>query len=384
MTPSRLVHPGVDADVVIVGAGPAGLALARALARAGREPVLLERAAVGATWTQQPPWLRLHTRTSAASLPGVPWRGTAGAFPTAAEFAAYLRSYALTWRLDVREGVDVRSATRGAEGWTLTTSDGWWRTDTLVMATGIFSAPVTPALPGLDTYRGRLRHAAALRAEAPSGGRVLVVGVGNTGKDVALASLAAGAAVSVAVRSGVRFAPYPTPLSQRSAALWGRLPPRLADALMRRLRPEPRAHGFPWPAGRLTDAFPVVGMELLDAAAAGRIAVRPAVVALTERGARFADGAEEPFDEIVLATGYRPALDPVADHVRLDAAGRPRIDGFAASGAPGLFLVGYTYPTLETWLQRLRRDVPAAARAIAQARNSSSASAVSLGRSSAR
>jgi NADPH-dependent glutamate synthase beta subunit-like oxidoreductase len=356
----------MESALTIVGAGPAGLAVARELQRRGIRPVLLERGRVGETWARQYAGLRLHARVEASGLPGLPWRGTETPFPTADEMVAYLRRYAAHFALDVREGVTLETAEPAGGAWNLTTDRGAWRSDRLVMATGIWSAPVRPALPGAESFRGRLLHASAYRgADELTGARVLVVGLGNSGKDIALDAVRVGASSTVAERDGVVFVPYPSRLTQRSGALWRRLPPALADRLMRRLRrePPPPLH---WPTRPLTLAYPVVGTELQDAVQRGLVDVRPGVAALTEAGARFDDGSEAPFDVIVLATGYRPALDAVARHVRFDATGRVQLDGFAATGTTGLYLVGYRYPTLETWLQRLRREAPAAAAWIAR------------------
>jgi putative flavoprotein involved in K+ transport len=373
----------MDARLTIVGAGPAALALARELQRRGVRPVLLERGRVGETWARQYAGLRLHARAEASGLPGLPWRGTATPFPTADEMVAYLRAYAAHFALDVRERVTVTDAEPAADGWVLRTDAGPWRSERLVMATGIWSAPVTPPLPGRDAFGGRVLHASAYRgadefsgAHELSGARVLVVGIGNSGKDIALDAARVGASCTVAERRGVVFVPYPSRVTQHAGALWRRLPPALADALLRRLRREPKGR-LRWPARPLTEAYPVVGMELLDAVDEGRVAVRPEVVALTERGARFRDGSEGEFDVIVFATGYRPALDTVARHVRLDAAGRPlTTDGVTAAGVSGLYLVGYRYPTLETWLQHLRREAPAAAAAIVAGMRPSSTASV--------
>jgi indole-3-pyruvate monooxygenase len=98
----------------------------------------------------------------------------------------------------------------------------------------------------------------------------------------------------------------------------------------------------------------VVGLELVEAVRGGRVAVRPAAAAFTADGVRFADGREEVFDAVVLATGFRPATVPIA--AWLDVEARP--------AAPGLFVVGNRYPTLETFLQRLRREARGVAGAV--------------------
>jgi putative flavoprotein involved in K+ transport len=373
--------PAVRRRAVVVGAGPAGLATARELVRRGVETVVLERDRIGSTWAAAYGHLRLHTRRGEAALPGLAYPRGTSTFPRADEVLAYLRAYAERFELDVREGVEVVAATPAgggtpaeggapaegappaagstpaAGGWRLATSAGTWRADALVWAAGIWGAPWAPDLPGRARFPGEVLHVRDYRGPEPfRGRRLLVVGAGNSGKDVAVAAVGVAAEVTLAVRGGVVVVPYPNALSQRSGALWRRLPPRWADAALRRLRRPYPELGLPWPDRPLTEVVPVVGLELVDAVRAGRIAVRPEVVGFGAGGVRFAGwaGAPTPFDVVVLATGFRPATAPIAEH--LDAAGAPT--------APGLVVVGDRYPTLETWLQQLRREAPAAARAV--------------------
>ena len=352
--------------------------------------MLLERGRVGETWARQYQGLRLHVLAGAATLPGMSWPSATERFPSASAMTSYLRGYAERFALDVREGVTVERTARvgdghetaaaavggrapavrdNAPGWRLDTDRGPWRTERLVMATGIWSAPVEPPFPGRETFVGRALHVSAYRGpDELAGARVLVVGLGNSGKDVALAAAEVGASATVAVRDGALLVPYPNVLTQHTGELLRRVPPRLADALLRRLRREPVEYGLRWPSGPPTQAYPLVGLELLAALRAGRVGLKPAMTAYTATGARFADGSEASFDVIVLCTGYRPALDTVAAHVAFDEAGGVRTDasGVRAIGVPGLYLVGYRYPTLESWLQRWRRETPQMAQHIAR------------------
>jgi putative flavoprotein involved in K+ transport len=347
----------MEADVVIVGAGPAGLAVGRELRRRGLSPLLLERHEIGHTWASAYGHLRLHTRRGAAALPGMAFPPGTSTFPRRDEMHAYLRAYAERFRLDVREGVGVEAVAEGSgaaraddpahERWRLSTTAGDVHARVLVWAAGIWAAPVEPELPGRGRFAGEVLHVRDYRSpEAFRGRRLLVVGAGNSGKDVATAAVGVAASVTIAVRDGAVFVPYPNAVSQRSGALWRRLPPRLVDAVLRRLRRPYPELGLPFPACAPREAVAVVGLELVDAVRAGRVVVRPAAAAFTADGVRFADGRTEAFDAVVLATGFRPATDPIA--AWLDAAGRPT--------APGLFVVGDRYPTLETFLQQLRRE----------------------------
>ena len=98
----------------------------------------------------------------------------------------------------------------------------------------------------------------------------------------------------------------------------------------------------------------------------GRIAVRPSVAELSETGVRFTDGVEEPFDDIILATGFTPALSPLGGRVRTDAKGfAQRTDRVTSADKPGLYFVGHSYDSTGG-LYNIRRDSALAAERIAR------------------
>ncbi len=354
------------APAVVVGAGPAGLAVARALARRGVAATVLERDRVAASWARHYDHLTLHTRKGAAALPGLRFPARTPTFPRRDDVVAYLRAYAERFVPDLREGVEVRAlaplpaATPGAAGWRLTTSAGPLEARAVVVATGIVSAPFTPVIPGADRFRGSLRHAADYRGPAADAGRcVLVVGAGNTGVDLALALADVAASVDLAVRDGLALVACPTPLSQHAGLLLEALPPGLAEAALRRVRRAYPEIGLPWPSGPLRDVFPVVGSGLVDAVRAGRVRVRPGVTGFDPDGARFADGSESPYDAVWLATGYRASIGWAAPWLAPDPEGPEGVR--VAAGVRGLHPLGFVYPSLTSWLQAL----PGAARRVA-------------------
>ncbi|MDF1523780.1 MAG: NAD(P)/FAD-dependent oxidoreductase [Trueperaceae bacterium] len=358
------------APVVVVGAGPAGLAVVRALARRGVATTVLERDRAAASWARHYDHLKLHTRKGAAALPGMAYPPGTPTFPRRDDVVAYLRAYAARFVPDLREGVEVQGLTPlpagapgtalraapdpapGAAGWRLATSAGDLTARAVVVATGIASAPFTPAIPGMDAFAGPLRHAAAYRDPAADAGRrVLVVGAGNTGVDLALGLAGHAAAVDLVVRDGVALVPCPTALSQRAGMLLQALPPALTEAALRRVRRAYPELGLPGPSGALREAFPVVGLRLVEAVRDGRVGVRPGVTAFTERGAVFADGTEAAYDAVWLATGYRPAVAWAAPWLQPDAAAREGVR--VADGAVALHPLGFVYPGVTSWLQAL-------------------------------
>ncbi|NJM09110.1 NAD(P)/FAD-dependent oxidoreductase [Candidatus Gracilibacteria bacterium] len=369
--------------IVIVGAGPAGLAMAAALGRLDLPYRVIERGRVGEAWHHHYERLHLHTLKQVSALPGYAMPTAYPRFPSRAQFLAYLQAYAQHHHLRIDEGVELRHAAYDTRGWRLDVlrgqelggrrqaSEGRGRFEpstvnavaevieasVLVMATGIWSAPVRAHIAGAETFEGPIMHSRDYRNAQPFiGQRVLVVGAGNSGTEIAVDLAEHGVETTITVRSGVAFVPEPHSAALMHAAAWllRTLPRPLAGALLHRRNF--RKLGLPLPPGSPLDHFPVVGYELPEAVAAGSVTVYPGLTRLQQRSAYFADGRSAMFDALILATGYRPALDPVAHELTFDAKGLPLLDHYGrACGNPHLVCVGYTYPTTEGWLQALGR-----------------------------
>ncbi len=211
----------------------------------------------------------------------------------------------------------------------------------MVVATGFNHTPRIPDWPGRDTYGGEFLHAGEYRNPAPHAGRdVLVVGVGNTGAEIAV-DLAEGGASRV--RLSVRTSPH---VVRRSTAGWAaqftgilvrRLPVRLVDRLagpMARISvPDLSAHGLPRPDTGLYSrvkegAIPVQDVGLIDAVRKGRVEIVAAVEGFEDGKVVLADGSRIEPDAVIAATGYVRALEGLVGHLGvLDAHGRPVVHG---------------------------------------------------------
>jgi len=373
----------------VIGAGPAGLATSRELVRCGVEHVVLERGdQIGHTWHNLYDSLVLHTGKHLSSLPGMPFPSTTPLFPTRLDFLDYLQRYADTFKLPVKTGIAVQSATPDSHtiegavsreatapngaGWTLHTTAGNVRAQAVVVATGIVSNPHIPEIPGRERFGGAVVHSVTYRRpDVFSGQRVLVVGVGNSAGEISAEVANAGAAVTIAVRSGARVVPRQLlgiPI-QYFAAVLNVLPRDAQRAIAKgiarvsELRRGPSMLPPP-PEGRCSD-IPVIGFHLVDALRAGRIRLKGAVAELTPAGARFAEGSEEPFDSIILATGYRAALDMLGDVIRTDDCGfARRRERVVSADRPGLYFVGHNYDT-RGGLRNIALDARLAAEMIA-------------------
>jgi cation diffusion facilitator CzcD-associated flavoprotein CzcO len=343
---------------VVVGAGPAGLASAAQLRRAGVPALVLEQAdAVGASWRQRYDRLRLNTSRWTSKLPHSSYAPGTGLFPSRDAIVRYLEDYAERNALDVRLATRVERVDRDDGGWALRTSTGDVAATQVIVATGFEHTPAIPEWPGRDRFTARLLHAAEYRnAEPFAGAAVLVVGPGCSGMEIAY-DLAEGGAgrVWLAVRTPpnivLRRGPGGLPGDVAGIAML-RLPPRLADAHMkvirRRVLGDLSEYGLPQPeVGLFTrlrrdgKAPAIVDEEVIEAIKARRIEIVAGVESLDETGVRLADGVRIEPDAVVAATGYRRALEPIVGHLDvLDERGVPRaLRGTAA--APGLRFVGY-------------------------------------------
>jgi cation diffusion facilitator CzcD-associated flavoprotein CzcO len=344
-------------DAIIIGAGPAGLACTATMRGAGLTVTVLEKAdSVGSAWRRHYDRLHLHTDRNHSALPGMGMPPAYPAYPSRMQVIEYLESYAA--RFDIRPvfGTEVLCLRRDGAQWRADTEQGPIAAPIAVVATGIASAPYRPSWPGSEAYRGATVHSSDYRNPAPYlGKRVLVVGMGNSGGEIALDLAQAGVNVALAVRGPVQLLPRDLlglPILTW-AILYQHLPARLVDTInapilrlalgsfeklgLRRAAKGPR---------QMIDEdgrVPMIDVGTLGKIRDGSIKVRGGIDRLTSEGVVFDDGKNESFEAIVLATGFRPDLRRLIPDVEgvFDAHGRPRVTG-AATDVPGLYFCGQT------------------------------------------
>jgi putative flavoprotein involved in K+ transport len=337
--------------IAVIGAGPAGLASAAMLQREGEHVIVLERGEVGAAWTTRYDRLHLHTVRWLSCLPGFRIPRSFGKWPSRDRVLEYLQRYAEHHLLDVRTNVEVA---RVDPDWTLATSDGPLEAERVVVATGHNNVPFVPDWPG--SFAGEIVHSADYRNPAPyAGRRVLVVGAGNSGAEIAV-DLADGGAREVCL--SVRTAPnivrrdtlgFP---SQVLGIATSRLPGPAIDRIARTMRrislPDLSAYGLLAPEHPYAEflrrrVIPILDVGLVEAVQKGTVSVVPALERFGDGKPVLADGTALSVDAVIAATGFRTGLEPLVGHLGvLDERGEPLVHGADEHPeAPRLHFVGY-------------------------------------------
>ncbi|CAL9286765.1 NAD(P)-binding domain-containing protein [Streptomyces rochei] len=322
-----------EVEVVVIGAGQAGLAAAHHLRRTGFEPerdfvVLDHSPRPGGAWQFRWPSLTYGKVHGMHALPGMELTGADPARPSAEVIGEYFAAYEETFDLRVRRPVDVRAVREGTGGRLLVeTSDGAWSTRALVNATGTWDRPFWPRYPGQETFRGRQLHTARYAGpEEFAGQRVVVVGGGASGTQHLLELAPYAAATTWVTRRPPVFREGPFDENAGRAAV------ALVEERVRRGLP-PKS------------VVSVTGLPLNDAIRAGLesgvLDRLPMFDRITEEGVEWADGRRVAADVILWATGFRPVIDHLAPLRLREAGGGIRVEGTRAVADPRVHLVGY-------------------------------------------
>jgi cation diffusion facilitator CzcD-associated flavoprotein CzcO len=376
-------------QVVIIGAGPAGLAAALCLSDLSITSVVLDRAdQVGASWRSRYDGLRLNTGRRYSHLPKRPYPNGTPLFPTRDQVVAHLEEHAGERGIELRLNTPVeRVVRRKPSGWGVVTPDGIIGTAHVVVATGYAHTPFLPDWPGAASFSGAVLHSSTYRNPTPfAGKRVVVVGAGSSGMEIAH-DLATGGAgkVWLSVRTPPNVMPRMGPAG-RSNDVVSRplfhLPPRLADAISRRARlatfGDLSEFGLPIPeegpfsrAHRLHVAPSMVDPEVIDAFRDGSIEVVDALTAFEGSSVVLTDRTRLDADVVIAATGYRTGLEPLVGQLGvLTDAGVPSAGG-DVHAEPGLWflglwswpsLIGYTSKQAERMAARIARAIAESSR----------------------
>jgi indole-3-pyruvate monooxygenase len=369
-------------NILVIGAGPAGLATSACLRREGLAHVVLERQArIADAWHRHYDRLHLHTTKTYSGLPMMPWPKSARRYPAREQVVRYLQAYAAEHHVVPRLGVTVHAVRRRGDRFTVETSAGVMTPSVVVMATGYNRVPKLPSISGLDRFHGSAIHASEYQNASPyQGKRTLVVGCGNSGAEIALDLAEQGLDVALVVRGPVHVVPremFGRPI-QHTNILLSHLPLGLRDAIAMRtlrlvvgdlsrwgiVRPALGPNRMIQESGRI----PILDIGAIALVKQGKIRVVPVVQEILPDRVRFQGGAEHPFEAIILATGYTSGLDTMIEDFATiaDARGRPHRFG-EETGIPGLYFVGFKNPATGA-LREIALEAPRVARSIRKGR----------------
>ncbi len=321
-------RPSAGLDVVVIGGGQAGLAIGYFLARDGRDFKILEAAdEPAAAWRERWDSLRLFTPVRFSSLPGLPFPGDPDSYPSRDEVAAYLSEYADRFELPVELESHVRSLRQTDDGYLVELEGRSYAAKQVVVATGPFQVPRVPAIAErLDPDVVQL-HSSAYRApDAIPDGRVLVVGGGNTGFQIA-EELAGSHEVHLSI--GSRQTPLPQRVLGRDLFWYldatGLIRKTTGSRIGRRM------------AGRDT----LIGSSARNLRRRHGVELRPRAVDAAESMVCFEDGTALDVGSVIWATGF------AVDHSWIDAPvfdqrGRAEHQR-GVTESPGLYFLGMTW-----------------------------------------
>ncbi|MDQ0728967.1 NAD(P)/FAD-dependent oxidoreductase [Microbacterium sp. W4I20] len=376
----------------VIGAGPSGLATARALQKRGIVVDGYDSShGVGGLWDITNPRSTMYesahlisSRTT-TEFTEFPMRSRAD-YPGHRVLREYFQDYADHFGLTELFRFDTRVTRLEPRdgGWDLT-SEGPEGEQTLwyagvVLANGTLAEPNIPSFSG--EFSGELLHTSAYKSPSQlAGKRVLLIGAGNSGCDIAVDAVHHATSVDMSVRRGYYFVPRylfgrPSDTLNQGRPLPARIKQAVDSRVLRAFTGDPVRFGFPKPDYRIYESHPIVNTMVLNHLGQGDLRIRADVQGFDGRTVHFRDGSADEYDLVLLATGY--TLDyPFVDREHLHwrgAAPRLFLNLFPAS-FNGLFVMGMIEASgigwqgryeqadlLATYLDAVERDAPRAAR----------------------
>lgn len=364
-------------NTVIIGAGPAGIAMAACLSKKNVPYILLEQSDKVATkWHNHYKRLHLHTAKEFSSLPYLKFPKQFPRYPSRQQVVRYLEDYAAHFNIKPKFQQTVVSAKKQQNQWiveaidtkntdntqannhtqankTAETIKSRYECDHLVVATGFNHQPNCPTWKGMDTFTGEVLHSDAyIDGNRFKDKTVMVVGFGNSGSEIAIDLWEYGAKPIMSVRSPVNVLPkeimgIPT---LAMGILQQHLPAKLADTMSqttaRTMIGDLSKYGLktldrgPMEEIQKNQRVPMLDIGTIDLIKQGKVLVYPDIDKFAENSVTFVDGRTVSVDAVLLATGFRPKIAEFLDAPDCLHNGFPTTSG-QASQAKGLYFIGF-------------------------------------------
>lgn len=309
---------------LIIGAGPAGLAVAGRLAKLNIPFEVIEKTdTVASTWHNHYERLHLHTAKDLSHLPHLEFPKGDPVYVPRENVVSYMDTYAKHFNINPVFNEEVISIKRENETWITTTASGnKWESENAIIATGFNRVPNIPSWPYMDKYQGILQHSKDYKnGKAFKGKNVLVIGMGNTGAELAIDLYESGANPHISVRGPVNIVSrdlFGKP-TQHTALQLQKLPDWLSDLIANTVQKltigdltkyglAPREMA---PSAQLRELgkTPIIDLGTVKLIKQGHVKIHPKVQNFTSTGVVFESGEEKYFDAIVLAVGYKSKVE---------------------------------------------------------------------------
>lgn len=378
-------HPRINyaKEYCLVGAGPAGLVMARALTNEGVNFHWYERHQdVGGIWDIENPGSPMYESAHFISskytsgFVGYPMPADYPDYPTWKQIRDYIRNFAkefgLSEKVQLNVSVDSAKSIPG-DRWEVKLSTGETRIfDGLIVATGTNWFANIPEIPGTKEFHGKISHSVEFRDGADlKGKRVLVVGAGNSGVDIACDAARNAETAFLSVRRGYRYVPKHIFGIPTDALLSGIVDPPKgvsiggdANKLIDTLVGDLTRLGLPAPDHDVLTSHPIMNTQVIHHLAHGDLIAKRDVAKLTPTGAEFVDGTHEELDQIILATGYNYSVPFLDDSVTSWTNGRPDLYlRLFAREQQSLYFIGFAefadaaYKRFEDMAQMILMDI---------------------------
>jgi len=345
-----------EIHTLVVGAGPAGLAVGAVLRLGGVSFSIIEKSdKVGYAWHNHYERVHLHTVKQLSALPFMPFPKNYPRYVPRQLLIEYFEAYAKNFSLVPYFNQPANSIRKENDFWITETPETIYKSKKLIMATGYNHSPLKPIWDGMKEFQGQILHSSDYKnGKSFFGKRVLVVGIGNTGGEIAIDLFESGAKVSISVRSPVRIVPreiWGTPM-QYSALLFSFLPPKFGDFLSKTILglvvSDYSKYGLVTPNyGTISqlkyqEKVPLIDIGTVSLIKQGVISVVPEIQSFKKNSILFKNGKEENFDVILLATGYRSGLESIMSGYPelFNEKGYPNVRG-SESELSGLYFLGF-------------------------------------------
>ncbi len=342
---------------LIIGAGPAGLGLAGRLRKAGIDFEIIEKSNnVANAWHNHYDRLHLHTVKQLSNLPHLPFPEDYPLYVPREKLVAYFDTYAATFKIKPHFGKTVNAVKKEGDEWITTTKNGeTYQSKNVIIATGVNRVPNIPSWEGQENFKGTIIHAKDYRNVQPFlGKKVLVIGMGNTGAELALDLSEHDCETYISVRGPVSIVPRDLngrPVQLTSIQL-AKLPFGFGDWLGNFIRGiylgDLTKYGLnapklsPAKQLKVTGKTPVVDIGTVNQIKAGKIKVKSEIQSFTSNSIKFKNGEEQPIDAVILATGYRANVEDFIEDTTglLNSDNLPKQAIFDGKNK-GLYFIGF-------------------------------------------